>query len=69
MNCEHVEEGLSAYLDNMLAPEESREFTIHLQICTRCMLSLAELRQNDILIARLPRFNPPSALHTRLFPL
>jgi Tol biopolymer transport system component len=67
MNCEHVEEQLSAYLDNMLAPEERREITIHLHACSRCMVSLAELRQNDILLAQLPRIGPRVALHERIF--
>lgn len=67
MNCEQVEERLSAYLDNMLAPEERRAMTIHLQGCPRCMMLLAELRQNDILLAQLPRVSPSPALHGRIF--
>ncbi len=67
MNCEQVEERLSAYLDNMLAPEERRAITIHLQSCPRCMMLLAELRQNDILLAQLPRVSPSPALHERIF--
>ena len=67
MSCEQVEAGLSAYLDNMLAPEESRAITIHLQSCPRCMALLAELRQNDLLLAHLPRIGPSPALHERIF--
>ena len=67
MNCEQVEERLSTYLDNMLAPDERREMTIHLQACPRCMMSLAELRQNDILLAQLPRIAPPVTLRQQLF--
>jgi WD40 repeat protein len=67
MNCEQVEEHLSAYLDNMLAPEEYRALTIHLQNCLRCMISLTELRQNDMLLAQLPRFHPPAILYKRIF--
>jgi WD40 repeat protein/anti-sigma factor RsiW len=67
MNCEQVEERLSAYLDNMLAPDERRALTLHLQGCPRCMMLLAELRQNDILLARLPRVSPSPALHERIF--
>lgn len=67
MNCEQVEEGLSAYLDNMLVPEERRAVTIHLQSCPRCMALLAELRQNDMLLAHLPRVSPSPALHQRIF--
>ncbi len=67
MNCEQVEEGLSAYLDNMLASQERRDIAIHLQACTRCMMSLAELRQNDILLAQLPRVSPRPAVYARIF--
>jgi dipeptidyl aminopeptidase/acylaminoacyl peptidase len=67
MNCEQVEEHLSAYLDNMLAPQEHWALTIHLQNCLRCMILHAELRQNDILLAQLPRIIPSPALHARIF--
>ncbi len=67
MNCEQVEERLSPYLDNMLAPDERREVTIHLQACPQCMMSLAELRQNDILLAQLPRVSPSTRLRQQLF--
>lgn len=66
MNCEHVEERLSPYLDNMLAPDERREIAMHLQSCPHCMMSLAEFRQNDILLAQLPRVSPHPALRERL---
>lgn len=67
MNCGQVEEQLSAYLDDMLVPEKRREITVHLQICSHCMMLLAELRQNDMLVARLPRISPRPALARRLF--
>lgn len=67
MNCEQVKERLSAYLDDMLLSDERRVMTIHLQACPRCMLFLTELRQNDVLLARLPRVSPPLALRERLF--
>lgn len=67
MNCELVEERLSAYLDNMLASDERRNVTFHLQTCSRCMMSLAELRQNDILLAQLPHVSPSPTLRARLF--
>ncbi len=67
MNCEQVEERLSAYLDNMLAPDERRVVTLHLQMCSCCMTLLAELRQNDIFLAQLPRVHPSPALRARFF--
>jgi len=51
MNCEQVEELLSAYLDNMLAPEERRQVAAHLQTCRSCTQALADFRRNDALLA------------------
>lgn len=67
MNCEQVEKRLSAYLDNVLTRDERREIAIHLQNCPHCMMLLAELRQNDILLAQLPRISPDPVLGRRLF--
>lgn len=67
MNCEQAEERLSPYLDGMLTQDERREIAIHLQSCSRCMALLAEFRQNDILLARLPRVSPAASLHERIF--
>ena len=67
MNCERVEDLLSAYLDNALAFEEWREVNVHLQNCPKCSAMLAEFSRNDALIARLPRISPDPALSNRIF--
>ena len=67
MNCEQVEELLSAYLDNMLAPEERRQVAAHLSTCRTCTQALADYRRNDVLLARLPRVAPDAALRERIF--
>ncbi len=67
MNCEQVEELLSEYLDNMLAPEERRQVADHLSICRSCTQALADYRRNDALLARLPRTSPDAALRERIF--
>ena len=67
MNCEQVEELLTAYLDNVLAPDERRQITAHLQSCPTCSELLAEYRRNDMLISRLPREVPDAALRERIF--
>jgi anti-sigma factor RsiW len=64
MNCEHVEARLSPYLDDVLAPAERLEMTLHMRACTRCSLSLDELRRNDLLLARLPRVIPQCSYPT-----
>ncbi|GAC1565291.1 MAG: hypothetical protein NVS3B14_02520 [Ktedonobacteraceae bacterium] len=67
MNCEQVEELLSAYLDNMLAPEERRAVAVHLQTCRSCSEALAAYRRNDVLLSHLPRVSPDAALRERIF--
>ncbi len=67
MNCEQVEELLSAYLDNALAPEERREVATHLQTCIKCSAMLVEFSRNDALLSRLPRVSPDPALRDRIF--
>jgi anti-sigma factor RsiW len=67
MNCEQVEERLSAYLDNMLTSDERQATTVHLLTCSHCTLLLAELRQHDMLLAQLPRVYPSLTLHERIF--
>jgi Tol biopolymer transport system component len=67
MNCEQVEELLSAYLDNMLTHEERRLVALHLQSCDACSAILSDYSKNDTLIALLPRAGPDSALRERLF--
>ena len=67
MNCERVEEMLSAYLDNALAIEERREVSVHLQTCANCSAMLAEFSRNDAFIARLPPVSPDPSLRNRIF--
>jgi hypothetical protein len=67
MNCEQVEELLSAYLDDALAPEDRREVAAHLQTCTNCSTLLAEFSRNDALLSHLPRVSPDPALRERIF--
>ncbi len=67
MNCEQVEELLSAYLDNQLATEERREVATHLHQCRQCSAILTEFRRNDALLRHLPRVSPDPALRERIF--
>ncbi|HZU67178.1 MAG TPA: zf-HC2 domain-containing protein [Ktedonobacteraceae bacterium] len=67
MNCEQVEELLSAYLDNQLATEERHEVAAHLRHCAHCNAILADFRRNDTLLRHLPRVSPDPALRQRIF--
>ena len=49
-----VEERLSAYIDNQLAPLERAQFERHLRDCARCQRSLAALRWTVSLVKQAP---------------
>ncbi|MBE3559040.1 MAG: PD40 domain-containing protein [Ktedonobacteraceae bacterium] len=67
MNCEHVREMLSAYLDNALFSEERESVAVHLQSCQACNAILADYRRFDTLLSELPRVSPDPSLHMRIF--
>src|SRR5437763_11740638 len=67
MNCGQVEELLSAYLDNALAPEERRAVAVHLYQCQQCSSILADFRRFDALVSHLPRVSPAPALREKIF--
>src|ERR1700730_9535586 len=67
MNCEHIKELLSTYLDDMLAPIERQNVLQHLSTCDECRAMLDDYRRFDALLAHLPRVSPDAALHDRIF--
>jgi hypothetical protein len=67
MNCEQVEELLSAYLDNALATEERRSVALHLEDCPKCSRILADFRRNDALLSQMPRISPSQDLREKIF--
>lgn len=75
MNCEQVEELLSAYLDDSLAVGETAESAFqlkldiasHLQNCIHCSTMLADFRRFDNLLAHTPHVSPDPALRDKIF--
>jgi Putative zinc-finger/WD40-like Beta Propeller Repeat len=67
MNCEHVKDLLSPYLDNALAEEERRTVAAHLETCSKCNALLADFRRFDTLLSQLPRVSPSVSLREKLF--
>lgn len=67
MSTEHVEDLLSAYLDNALTQEEQATVALHLQTCAACNAVLADFRRFDTLLAKQPRVSPSVALRERIF--
>ncbi len=67
MSTEHVEDLLSAYLDNALTQEEQATVSRHLQTCASCNTLLSDYRRFDALLAKQPRVQPSAALRNRIF--
>jgi hypothetical protein len=70
MTCEKAEELLSAYLDDMLAPQLSQEVAAHVEGCASCREILADYRRSDASIAtylRAGQIEPPASLRDRIF--
>ena len=67
MSIEHVEDLLSAYLDNALTQEEQAQVATHLQMCAACSTVLSDFRRLDTLLAKQPRVSPSAALRERIF--
>ncbi len=67
MSTEHVEDLLSAYLDNALTQEEQAAVALHVQTCATCNAVLADFRRFDTLLAKQPRVSPSVALRERIF--
>ena len=67
MSCEHVEELLSAYLDNALTPQERVVVQEHTSTCSTCREILADYRRFDVLLMDMPRVSPGAELRDKIF--
>lgn len=67
MNCEHVKELLSAYLDNTLTANEREVVTAHVDACSECHSILDDFHRFDTLLSQLPRVSPGPHLRQRIF--
>jgi predicted anti-sigma-YlaC factor YlaD len=67
MNCEHVEELLSTYLDKQLVTPEQQAIAHHLETCIECNYILSDFRLFDSLLSHLPRIAPDQSLYERIF--
>lgn len=59
MNCEEIQESLSLYCDDGLAPDERARCDRHLEVCPVCRAELAELRAVRVQLATLSRPSVP----------
>lgn len=59
MECRYFREMLSAYVDNMLSPEDKGRIEEHLQSCRECSTQLADLRKTIEHIGKLDEVESP----------
>ena len=62
MSCEDIQESLSLYCDDGLAPDARASCYQHLEVCPVCRARLAELRSIRQSLAMLPRPSVPADL-------
>jgi hypothetical protein len=62
MSCEDIQESLSLYSDDGLAPDARASCYQHLEVCPVCRAHLAELRSIRQSLAMLPRPSVPAGL-------
>lgn len=67
MSCEHVNDLLSAYLDNELTSDERENVHTHLQGCSSCQAVLEDYRHFNTLLAGLPHVSPSPILRYATF--
>jgi Putative zinc-finger len=61
-NCTHVEERLSDFLDNLLAPEEVTELNRHLDSCANCASLMAQVGGTLQRLRAVQQVEPPARL-------
>lgn len=66
MNCAEVQDNLSAYLDEVLDPDEHQAVASHLLVCPDCREELKTLRETIQLLHSLGDVEPPPGFHQQL---
>jgi hypothetical protein len=59
MECSEVQEKLSAYVEDIIPPEEKQLVDEHLKACDRCSESLADLKKTLEYVGNLREVEPP----------
>ncbi|MBO8126094.1 MAG: zf-HC2 domain-containing protein [Firmicutes bacterium] len=66
MNCQKVDNLLSAFIDREVSPEESREIRLHVEECDLCRQTYLELSQVKDALASLGEIELPPGFHSHL---
>ncbi len=60
MTAPHIDDQISAYLDDMLSAEDRTAVQAHLDTCSACRTALADTQYTLALLGALPDIDPPS---------
>lgn len=66
MECSNIQERLSAYIEDILSPEERTLFDGHLNSCHKCSQALSDLRKTIGYIKNLEQVEPPPWLSQKV---
>jgi hypothetical protein len=66
MECSDVQEKLSAYVEDIISPEEKQLIDEHLEACDRCSESLADLKKTLEYVGNLREVEPPPWLTQKI---
>jgi len=66
MNCREVADLLPLFLDEELAPDEMKEVSNHLSVCSSCRQLLAEFKREQQILRSLPPVAPPPTWRAEL---
>lgn len=66
MDCQHIQELLSAYFDNELSSDVRSSVAQHVQACSRCSDELARFRKLSVIAKELETPNPPPQIWTNI---
>jgi len=59
MTCKDMEQNLSAYLEDILSPDEKRLLEEHLASCPRCRKAIEDLKKAGTLLREVEEVEPP----------
>jgi hypothetical protein len=66
MNCEHIKQLISPYLDQELSFEENEKFERHIHRCPECRELLEHMRSAQAALSEWPQLEVSPELHVRL---
>jgi len=67
MDCKHIEDQFSLYLEDELSPEQRESVNLHLDSCPECRELLALIRETNEALTIFPEIEVSAQLKSRLY--